>query len=250
MILDHPIISQRYFFPRRETISSPFIVQCEGAQLHCLKTEYPIDGPTMLHFHGNGEVVADYAGQIDQAFSTCGVNSVFAEYRGYGGSSGTPQLGRMLEDVEHIIQALKISTEQLYVFGRSVGSIYAIEVARRHPGIKGLIIESGIANPLQRLLLRMTPEELGVTAHELELEASAHINHEEVLTNYNGPLLLMHTRRDGLVDLSHAEQNYEWSRSADKKLKVFEHGSHNSIMGDNWPGYFQEIAHFVSALEA
>ena len=30
------------------------------------------------------------------------------------------------------------------MFGRSIGSLYAIELAQRHPNIAGLIIESGI----------------------------------------------------------------------------------------------------------
>ena len=56
---------------------------------------------------------------------------------------------------------------ELIFFGRSVGSIFAIEAASRFPDAAGLVLESGIADVLERLLLRVQPEELGVTAQEL-----------------------------------------------------------------------------------
>ena len=247
MIFDHPLISQRYFFPRAHSVETPLHIQCDDVVLKCFASEHKVTGPTMLHFHGNGEIVADYAGTIDQAFSQCGVNTIFAEYRGFGGSNGFPEMGKMLEDTETIIQTLELDPTDLFVFGRSVGSIYAIEVARRHPDIKGLIIESGISNPLQRILMRMSPEELGCSEDELIQAANTHLNHERALKNYPGPLLLIHTRHDGIVDLDHAEQNYEWANSDSKKLRIFERGNHNSIMGENWNEYFKEVADFVSA---
>ena len=247
MILDHPLISHRYFFPRAESVDPPVIISADGADLHCFQSQYPNSGPVMLHFHGNGEVVADYTGPIDRAFSECGVNTTFVEYRGYGGSSGTPQLGKMLADTKSVIESLEIDPTNLWVFGRSVGSIYAIEVARRYPQLKGLIIESGIADPLQRLLLRMEPSELGASLKDLQEAAHAHLNHQAVLQNYKGPSLFLHTRYDGIVDLDHAQQNYAWSTSPQKKLKIFERGNHNSIMGENWDEYFKEVADFISA---
>ena len=34
-LLNHPLISQRYFFPRRGFLPEPFWVEVEGAQLAC-----------------------------------------------------------------------------------------------------------------------------------------------------------------------------------------------------------------------
>ena len=59
-ILNHPIISERYFFPRATTIPEPFWVECEGARLACAYHETDAEAHTIVHFHGNGEVVADY----------------------------------------------------------------------------------------------------------------------------------------------------------------------------------------------
>ena len=52
-----------------------------------------------------------------------------AEYRGYGGSTGEPSLVAMLDDVDAIFSALGRPAGELVVYGRSIGSIYAIEFA-------------------------------------------------------------------------------------------------------------------------
>jgi hypothetical protein len=55
-ILDHPIISQRYFFPRADSLNEPFRVETKGVELLCHRSA---GDPMVVHFHGNGEVVAD-----------------------------------------------------------------------------------------------------------------------------------------------------------------------------------------------
>ena len=60
-ILDHPIVSSRYFFPRHETFPNPYWIDAaDGSKLAC---SYHVVNPTattVVYFHGNGEVVADY----------------------------------------------------------------------------------------------------------------------------------------------------------------------------------------------
>lgn len=247
-LLDHPAISTRYFFPRAKRASRSYQVNSEGETLECL--DYTVDSskPTLLHFHGNGEVTADYEGEIANAFLACGLNVVFAEYRGYGGSSGDPLLGSMLEDTTAIIESIPALPENIFVFGRSVGSIYAIETARRYPKIAGLILESGIASPLQRLLLRVTPEELGTTLEAFQLEVDEYLNHKKVLGGLLSPSLIMHARNDHLVTLDHAQQNHDWIRTETKQLHVFERGDHNSIMFENWKEYFSILTQFINTV--
>ncbi len=160
-ILNHPIISDRYFFPRATTIPQPFWVECEGARAACAYHEIDAEARTIVHFHGNGEIVADYLDDFAELIGRMGCNCFLAELRGYGGSTGAPQLGKMLEDVQQTIEAIGQPHNKLVLFGRSVGSLFAIKAAELFPDVAGLILESAIADPLQRLLLRMSPEELG-----------------------------------------------------------------------------------------
>ncbi|MEM9491386.1 MAG: alpha/beta hydrolase [Myxococcota bacterium] len=257
MLLDDPTIAERLFFPRRAPLAQPFMVQCDGAELACHRRPASAEGSsgnsghrTFVHFHGNGEVVADYVDDYVAAIAELGLEVFMAEYRGYGGSTGSPAAARMLDDVDAIFAAVARPAEQVVVYGRSIGSIYAIELARRQPGIAGLIIESGIADVLERLLVRITPRELGVSRAELEEAVTAAFDHRSKLAAYTGPLLVMHARDDDLIDVRHAEQNYEWAGGAAKELVLFERGGHNAIMAANWPEYIATIERFVGGLPA
>lgn len=244
-LLDHPLISERYFFPRLEPLPEPFWVACQGATLACSYRRVFQDGPTLVFFHGNGEIVADYRGAFEEAWNTLGLNVCLAEYRGYGSSSGKPLLATMLDDTDALLRALARPPSELVVMGRSLGSLYAIEMAARHPSIAGLILESGIADLAERLLFRLDPEEIGVSEDTFK-DALFHLfDHETKLARFLGPLLVLHTQHDSLVSASHAERNYTWAASATKELRLFPQGDHNDILLRNWPEYWASIRRFL-----
>lgn len=250
-ILDHDIIARRYFFPRRDHFTAHRLaVESEGHTLVCHYHYNPADRLVLLHFHGNGEVVGDYLPAFPSFFSGKGVGTFLAEYRGYGASSGVPALVGMLDDVTALMKATQRPPSQVVVFGRSIGSIYAIEAARRFPDIAGLILESSIADPLERVLLRASPEELGVDAAHMNAEAERHLNHQQKLAAYTGPLLVLHAQDDHLVEMSHAQRNHDWAACTNKKLVLFEHGDHNSIFHANAEDYLREVYDFLDSLPA
>ncbi len=246
-ILNHPLISERYFFPRGGNFPNPFWVDCGDAQLACSYHEIDPAAKTLIHFHGNGEIVDDWQGDFVTLIQQMGCNVFLAELRGYGQSTGEPQLGKMIEDVVPTVEALQKPANELIFFGRSVGSIFAIEAAAKFPQAAGLVLESGVADVLERLLLRVESGELGVTAEELEMVVDQQLNHQRKLSNYPGPVLVMHTQHDGLVDVSHGQRLYDWVPGR-KKLKIFPHGNHNDIMYVNAREYFQLLAKFVDSL--
>jgi len=246
-ILNHPLINERYFFPRAGNSPDPFWVDCGDAQLACSYHEIDPTAKTLIHFHGNGEIVNDWQGDFVTLIQQMGCNVFLAELRGYGQSTGEPQLGKMIEDVVATVEALQTPASELIFFGRSVGSIFAIEAAAKFPQAAGLVLESGVADVLERLLLRVEPRELGVTAEELEMAVDQQLNHQRKLSNYPGPVLVMHTQHDGLVDVSHGQRLYDWV-SGRKKLKIFPHGNHNDIMYVNAREYFQLLTKFVGSL--
>jgi len=246
-ILNHPLISERYFFPHAGNFSNPFWVDCGDAKLACSYHEIDPAAKTLIHFHGNGEIVDDWQGDFVGLIQRIGCNVFLAELRGYGQSTGEPQLGKMVEDVVPTINALQRPISDLIFFGRSVGSIFAIEAAAKFPQAAGLILESGVADVLERLLLRVESGELGVTAEELEMAVDQQLNHQRKLSNYPGPVLVMHTQHDGLVDVSHGQRLYDWVPGR-KKLKIFPHGNHNDIMYVNAREYFQLLTEFVGSL--
>ncbi len=246
-ILNHSLISERYFFPCVGAFKDPFWVDCGDAQLACSYHEINPAAKTLIHFHGNGEIVDDWQGDFVTLIQQMGCNVFLAELRGYGQSTGQPQLGKMLEDVVPTIEALQRPASDLIFFGRSVGSIFAIEAAAKFSQAAGLILESGVADVQERLLLRIDPSEIGVSAAELEAEIDRSLNHQRKLSTYPGPLLVMHTQNDGLVDVSHGQRLYDWAPGK-KKLKIFSQGTHNDIMYVNARKYFALLAEFIGSL--
>ena len=247
-LLDHPLISERYFFPRTGHFSDPFWVDCGDARLACSYHEIDPQAKTLVHFHGNGEIVDDWQGDFVNLIQQMGCNCLLAEFRGYGRSTGVPQLGRMLDDVTTTIEALGQPAEQLVLFGRSVGSLFALEAVARYPRIAGLILESGIADVLERLLLRIEPEEIGATPEQLQKEVAKRLNQQQKLSAYRGPVLVMHTQNDGLVDAGHGQRLYDWA-GGPKTLKIFPDGNHNDIMLVNAREYFGLVGEFIAALD-
>jgi pimeloyl-ACP methyl ester carboxylesterase len=243
-LLDHPLIAERYFFPRRDPPRARLDVDAGDAWLACGLHRADPEGHTMVHFHGNGEVVADWQDGFDEAIQGMGWDLLLAEYRGYGGSTGEPLLGRMLDDVAPIMRAAG-PPEQVVVFGRSVGSLFALEAVARCPGVAGLILESAIADPLERLLLRIDPRELGATLAGFERAVAARLDQRAKLAGYPGPVLLLHSRHDGLVDVGHAERLAAWAGGR-ARLRVFEAGDHSSILAVNAPAYLGEVGRFLA----
>jgi pimeloyl-ACP methyl ester carboxylesterase len=242
-IFDHPLVSSRYFFPRKEAPVKLVPVQVDGAVLGCARYETNPNAPWLIHFHGNGEVVADYEIELLPHFQKAGLNLFFAEYRGYGGSTGTPAMVTMLGDVPRILSAVGVPFEKMVVYGRSVGSLYAIEAAYRTPSLGGLVIESGIASPIERILMRVRPEELSVTLKDLENEAGEHLDHQRKLAQYPRRTLLLHTWNDSMVLRDHAQRNASWAKHAE--LVMYERGDHNDILAVNLEDMVTRVARFA-----
>ncbi len=246
-LLNHPLIAERYFFPRPERIAEPYWVEAAGARLACFSHRAHPGAKTLVHFHGNGETVADYLDGFVDGVYALGLNLFLAEFRGYGMSTGSPSLGRMLDDVEPLIRAVGCPVEEMVLFGRPVGSLFAIHGASLFPEVGGLILESAVADPLERLLLRIAPWELDCTAEELAAAVAERLDHRGKLAAYRGPLLVMHTRNDELVELSHGERLYRWA-GGKKHLHVFPRGNHNNILAVNAREYFSLVQNFVAGL--
>ena len=247
-ILDHPAISSRYLFPQPRYVENPFMVPVEGAELACYRKVIDADSFTMVYFHGNGEAVADYLPWMADEFANLGLNSLFVEYRQYGSSTGKAQLAAMLGDGEAAIAAAEIAPTNVIAFGRSLGSLYAIELAHRQPNIAGLVLESGIADPAERFLVYAELSAADITEADVVAEAKRKFNHKQKLAGYKNPLLVLHMENDGLVEISHAERNFKWAASSQKRLVRLPIGDHNSILERNRAEYFQALRSFVKVI--
>lgn len=247
-ILDHPALSARYFYPWPNHFDEPFFIQGDGFRLGCRYRHASHDLPTIIHFHGNGETVADYLGDFEERIVSLGANLLLAEFRGYGMSDGEPGLATMLEDVRLIVEASGSQPEKIIFFGRSLGSLYAVHAAALYPQAAGLIVESGLADPLERILVRVEPHHVGATMDSLREAVARHLNQKRKISLFKGRVLILHSRNDDLVSVSHAENLYEWANDP-KELLIFERGDHNTIMAANENAYIRAVKRFIDKVQ-
>lgn len=247
-ILDHPIVSSRYFFPRREFLPDPYWVEAaDGSRLACHYQSVSVDAKTVIYFHGNGEVVTDYLPSFPEWITRAGCNVLLAEYRGYGMSSGTPALAGMLDDVVPIIQSLKIPEYKVILFGRSIGSLYALHGVSQRPQLGGLILESGVADLTERFFQRVAPEELGASESSVVDELRKHFDYVQKLGSFQGQTLILHARHDELLPARHAEMLHA-AAPKPNQLKIFDRGGHNDIFYRNQVEYMQLVEDFLRGI--
>lgn len=248
-LLDRPEILGFIFYPRKDWSPPPAgasdhpVEVGEGVTIACRLYPAGEGSPSILLFHGNGEVVSDHD-WIAPAYNRLGISLFVADYRGYGRSSGQPSFCSMAADAPVIFRYFRQLSESLhggpqFVMGRSLGSFGAAELASQYPEeMKGLIIESGSADP-SRLLSRFG---LLVSASSLHALESAS---RERLRRITVPVLVIHGEYDSIVPLSEGVHFHEAVSAEDKRLVVIPGADHNDIMLVGMQQYFSAISQFV-----
>lgn len=88
-----------------------------------------INKNAILYFGGNGEAVERNAEDFIDVFPDHAIYLI--KYRGYGGSSGSPNEQGLYSDALHIYDQLKSEHESISVIGRSLGSGVATLLASK-----------------------------------------------------------------------------------------------------------------------
>ncbi len=248
--LDKPSVLMYVFYPRRDSTPCPknafdlSVPVGDGVSIACRFHIGDRQWPWILFFHGNGEVVSDYD-EIAPIYHERRLNLGIADYRGYGASGGVPTLTDLPGDAQAIFEAAKKELvsrgfgNRLWIMGRSLGSISALELASRYPdSVQGLIIESGFCSVVRILT------NLGMPAPETGLEK---VDQEcvEMIRKISIPTLIMHGERDTLVPVKEAKDLYRDLGSKRKDLLIIPAADHNNIMIVGFKKYFDTLEHFV-----
>ncbi|MFZ4858591.1 MAG: alpha/beta hydrolase, partial [Desulfuromonadaceae bacterium] len=80
----------------------------------------------------------------------------------------------------------------------------------------------------------------------LQAAVKKHLNQKQKIEAFKGQVLILHSRNDDLVNVSHAERLYVWANEP-KQLLIFERGDHNTILAVNEEEYFSAVARFVAS---
>ena len=240
-ILGSDIVADLVFYARPTRIAPTHRIDVGEVRLACYFERPFADAGTILHFHGNGELASEYWSELAPVFLNAGLNVCFVDYRGYGASDGPPNLIGQLADNYRLVKELGIAPERLIVYGRSLGSLFATDLAHCYPGVAGLVLESSIARLREDWPLTREARQLGKTETELEREVAEWFDNEAKLAGYRGDLLVLHAANDWDLDRSHADRLYAWCGSQRKKIVIFPQGDHNSILAVNKYAITEEL---------
>jgi len=248
--IDQPFLLQFIFYPRKDFTQcskNAFDLSVEvegGASIACRFYTGHGEWPWILFFHGNGEVVSDYD-QISAFYHQRRINLVVADYRGYGASTGTPTLTHLAQDAHVIFKEVREELSRrnlrkdLWVMGRSLGSISALELAYHYQQeMRGLIIESGFPSVV-RIMFHLGVPALGMGLEKIDQEWMKRI--KKIFL----PTLIIHGELDSLVPLQNAKDIYQALGSQDKKVLIIPSATHNDIMLVGFKDYFKAFQEFI-----
>jgi pimeloyl-ACP methyl ester carboxylesterase len=251
--LDQPEVSAVLFHPRPdhqgpESARSAAAVRIPvdneihvGAKFHVVDKA----SPTILFFHGNGEIVSDYDDMVG-LYRQAAINFFPVDYRGYGFSDGSPTVTAMLRDA-HAVFAFVTDwmkkngfSGELTIMGRSLGSAPAIEIAVSYPDrIAGMVIESGFAFavPLLRLI--------GVDVERLGIREAECMGNHEKMKRIHKPVRIIHAEFDHIIPFTDGVALYEACSAEDKQLIQIPGADHNSIFYHGMEIYMQTLRDFL-----
>jgi alpha-beta hydrolase superfamily lysophospholipase len=248
--LDRPELLRILFYPRKDFTPPPpnstdHLIGVEGdISIACRFYVHNQKSPSILYFHGNGEVVSDHD-YFAPLYNQLGINLFVADYRGYGSSGGTPNFTNLFADAHSIFKGFEEVlregnySDKVFVMGRSLGSISAVEMASHYGRqIKGLIVESGFGS-MGRMMTRLgfSMESPGITATEFPNLAK--------IRGITLPTLIIHAQFDSIAPLAGAKELFQNAAAERKRMVIIPGADHNDLMLVGMEPYFESIRDFV-----
>ncbi len=249
---ENKIIYHPYKFPEGFWHPASFDVEAEdiffqaedGTKLHGWYIPSPEARGTLLWFHGNAGNITHRLGNIRE-LKPLKLNIFIFDYRGYGKSEGKPDEAGLSQDsqaaYDTLIREKKIAPEMLILFGRSLGGIFAVDVASRNPAA-GLILESVFtsARDMAGKVFPLLPIGWAIRS---KLDAVSKV------PNLKIPKLFLHGTVDEVVPYEIGRELYE-AAAEPKEFYDILGADHNDTYAVGGSEYFEAWDRFVSrALE-
>ncbi len=178
---------------------------------------------TILYFHGNAGNI-EHRLPLAQEYIAQGYGVLLAEYRGYGGNPGSPSEEGFYKDADAYVSFLTqhdVSASQIILYGESIGSGVAVEIAKRNPNIAALLL----VTPLSRALDLAEKHYSFVPVKYLLKD---HFDNISKITDLNMPVVFFMASKDEVIAPEFSEALYE--QAGDKKHRYdFADAGHNTL---------------------
>jgi pimeloyl-ACP methyl ester carboxylesterase len=203
--------------------------------------------PVLLFLHGNS---SNIGANLTQAvrFQQMGFSVLTFDYRGYGQSKGKfPHEAQMYQDAQvawqYLAQERRISTQQIFIYGHSMGGAVAIELALHHPEAAGLIVESSFTS-LQETIEQTTNYHI----FPIQWLLTERFDSIAKVPQLQVPVLFIHGTADTRVPFSMSEKLFT-ATATPKQLYLVPEAGHNNVAEVAGAGYRQTVQKFVRAAQ-
>ena len=197
----------------------------------------------LLVCHGNAGNLSEFDRPVHYAgLRQLGLNLLAFDYRGYGESGGSPSEAGLYRDADAAYRYLRdqrgIPSSRIILFGHSLGSAVAIDLASRVPSA-GLIIEGALTSATDR------GQEI-YPYIPVRWIAASRFSSIDKISRVAAPKLFLHAERDEVIPVAHGRRLYEAARPP--KTFVELRGGHGDAFDVDSVTYFGSIQRFLASL--
>jgi len=224
---------RRAAIAQRGGVESLFLHAADGTRLHAWHAKGAPGAPLVIYFGGNAEEVSRFleaaARHAPQA------SWLLVDYRGYGSSAGSPSEAALIADALQWYDHVSKNEKKIYVFGRSLGSGVAVQLAAARP-VAGVVL----VTPFDSMV------EVG-RHHYPFLPVSWMLKHRfdsaALAPKIAAPLLCIVALRDEIIPTARSQRLYEaWG--GPKRWVGLEGATHNTT--DDHAGFWPGIRGFLT----
>jgi fermentation-respiration switch protein FrsA (DUF1100 family) len=249
------VLEDRFiFFPDSQLVATPeavglaheevYFTTSDGVRLHGWFV--PATGVrwTILWFHGNAGNISHRLHLLQQMHRYTHSNVFLFDYRQYGRSQGKISERGTYLDASAALQTLQqrfhLDPTSIVLFGQSLGSAVAIDLAQRTP-CRGLILEAPFTSVADMAALTFPFLPIGRLLRT-RYDSLRKITHVTV------PILILHGDRDEVVPFSHSQRLFA-AANEPKTFFPIPGASHNDVHQVGGAVYWQAWERFLSALQ-
>jgi alpha-beta hydrolase superfamily lysophospholipase len=201
------------------------------------------NGKVLLYLHGNGENIGANVSHAHR-FYQLGFSVLLIDYRGYGRSEGSfPNEINVYQDAEtawnYLVNQRKIDSEQIFIYGHSLGGAVAIDLAVKQPQAAGLIVEGTFTSVRDVIDYRNV-----FRSFPIDLILNQRFESIKKLPQLEMPVLLIHGTADETVPSFMSQKLYAIAPEP-KKLILVEGAGHNNLAKLSGKQYLQWVEEFV-----
>jgi len=232
--------------PEQLKIEEVFIKTSDGEKLHAwwmpIRQSTGQADPaheTVLFFHGNAGNLTDRTFRLD-IFNKLGLNTLIIDYRGYGKSSGQIKKEQDLYTDglaawDYLIEEKKIKSENIIIWGRSLGGAIAVDLAQEK-NVNAVILEATFAS-----IYGVVPKAFRFLPIKLILKYK--FASGEKIKNIQAPVLIIHSQDDEIIPFEQGQKLYDTANQPKQFLKL--KGGHNSDVAESYEIYLLGVKDFL-----